>query len=165
MRLEHEFPPVFNTEAKVLILGSFPSVQSREQQFYYGHPQNRFWPLLARICQEELPRTVTEKKALCLRHGLALWDVIKSCEIQGSVDSTIRNAAVNDLRIILDQCDIQQIFVNGATAYRLFEKYQKNSIHRDAVKLPSTSPANAAWGLERLWEQWKIIRVYITDSQ
>ena len=101
MRLEHEFPPVFNTEAKVLILGSFPSVQSREQQFYYGHPQNRFWRLMAALCGEATPQTVEQKKALCLMHGVALWDVIESCEIEGSSDSSIREVTVNDLTPIL----------------------------------------------------------------
>lgn len=161
MRLEHEIQPVYNQDSTVLLLGSFPSVKSREQRFYYGHPQNRFWPLLAKICGENLPQTVEEKKALCLRHGIALWDVIQSCDIEGSADSSIRNARVNDLNMILSQCDIRQIFVNGTTAYRLFQKYQKNAVGRDAVKLPSTSPANAAWTFDKLWEQWKIMREYL----
>lgn len=161
MRLQHEFSPIYNKESKVLILGSFPSVKSREQHFYYGHPQNRFWPLLARICEEDPPQSIETKKELCLRHGIALWDVIESCDIEGSADSSIRNAKVNDLDIILRQCDIRQIFVNGTTAYRLFQKYQKDHIGRDAVKLPSTSPANATWNFDTLWEQWKTIRNYL----
>ena len=163
MRLEHEFPPVYNGESRVLILGSFPSVKSREQSFYYGHPQNRFWKLLARICSEDIPTTIDEKKALCLNHGIALWDVIASCEIEGSSDSTIKNAEVNDLSVILDRCDISQIFVNGAAAYKLFVKYQQNEIGRAAVKLPSTSPANAAWSFERLYAEWRVIREYINE--
>ena len=161
MRLEHEFPPVCNENSKVLILGSFPSVKSREQHFYYGHPRNRFWPLMARLCEEELPQTAADKTALCLRHGSALWDVIESCDIEGSADSSIRHAHVNDLSIILCQCDIRQIFVNGTTAYQLFRKYQKNSIGRDAMKLPSTSPANAAWTFDKLFVEWSVIRAYL----
>ena len=160
MRFRHEFSPIYNRDSKVLILGSFPSVKSREQQFYYGHPQNRFWPLLAAIYEEEPPRTIEEKKSLCLRHGIALWDVIQSCEIEGSADSSIRNVKVNDLDIILCQCDIRQIFVNGTTAYRLFQKYQKPVIDKDAIKLPSTSPANAAWNFKKLLAEWGVIREY-----
>ena len=161
MRLEHEFPPIYSSESRALILGSFPSVRSREQSFYYGHPQNRFWRLLARVCGEDIPVTIEEKKALCLSHGIALWDVIESCEIEGSSDSSIKNAAVNDLSVILDNCDIKQIFVNGGTAYKLFVKYQQKAIGRTAVRLPSTSPANAAWSFERLYGEWRIIKEYI----
>lgn len=157
MRLEHEFPPLYNEKSKVLILGSFPSVKSRQQQFYYGHPQNRFWKLIAKICNELEPDTIDDKKTLLKNYGIALWDVIESCEITGSSDSSIKNAKVNDLSRILEHCDIRQIFVNGGTAYKLFEKYQKPVIHRDAIKLPSSSPANAAWSLERLYEEWKVI--------
>lgn len=161
MRLQHEFSPIYNSDSRVLILGSFPSVKSREQNFYYGHPQNRFWRLLACICNEEIPNTIEEKKALCLVHRIALWDVIESCEIEGSSDSSIKNARVNDLSVILDNCDIKQIFVNGGTAYKLFVKYQQKSIGRTAVKLPSTSPANAAWSFERLYGEWRVIGKYI----
>ncbi len=161
MRLEHEFPPIYNSDSKVLILGSFPSVKSREQTFYYGHPKNRFWRLLALICNQDLPTTIDEKKALCFAHRIALWDVIESCEIEGSSDSSIKNAAVNDLSVILDNCDIKKIFVNGTTAYRLFMKYQQKAINRTAVRLPSTSPANAAWSFERLYGEWRVIGEYI----
>lgn len=161
MRLQHEFPPVFNSNSRVLILGSFPSVKSREQNFYYGHPQNRFWRLLALICNENIPTTIEEKKALCLSHGIALWDVIESCEIEGSSDSSIKNARVNDLSVILDSCDIKQIFVNGGTAYKLFVKYQQKATGITALKLPSTSPANAAWSFERLYGDWRVIEKYI----
>ncbi len=161
MRLQHEFEPIFDSNSKVLILGSFPSVKSREQKFYYGHPQNRFWRLLAMIYNTQIPQTVEEKKTLCLSNGIALWDVIKACEIVGSSDSSIRNAEVNDLSIILNCCDIKEIFVNGGTAYRLFVKYQQDTINRTAVKLPSTSPANAAWSLERLYGEWKKVRLLV----
>lgn len=160
MRLEHEFPPIYNEDSRILILGSFPSVKSRQQQFYYGHPQNRFWKLIAKICNECEPKTIEEKKIILKRHKIALWDVIESCEITGSSDSSIKNAKVNDLNRILENCDIRQIFVNGGTAYKLFEKYQKPVIHRDAIKLPSTSPANAAWSFDRLHEEWKVIKEF-----
>ena len=161
MRLEHEFEPIYDGNSKILILGSFPSVKSREQNFYYGHPQNRFWRLLAMICKSDTPQTIQEKTSLCLSNGIALWDVIKSCEIVGSSDSSIKNAEVNDLSVILDSCDIKEIFVNGGMAYKLFVKYQQDTINRTAVKLPSTSPANAAWSLDRLYCQWKVIEKYI----
>ena len=161
MRLHHDFQPIYNSQSRVLILGSFPSVSSREQNFYYGHPQNRFWKLLARICDADIPTTTDEKKTLCLNNGIALWDVIESCEIEGSSDSSIKNARVNDITMILDICDIKQIFVNGSTAYRLFVKYQQNTTGRTAVKLPSTSPANAAWSLDRLYTEWQVVKKYL----
>ena len=157
MRYKHTFPPVYNEQSRLLILGSFPSVASREQQFYYGHPQNRFWRLLAALCGEATPQTVEQKKALCLMHGVAPWDVIESCEIEGSSDSSIRDVAVNDLTPILTQCRIREIYANGSTAWRLFQRYQRERIGRDAVKLPSTSPANAAWSFDRLEEAWQVI--------
>ena len=157
MRYKHTFPPVYNEHSRLLILGSFPSVASREQQFYYGHPQNRFWRLLAALCGEATPQTVEQKKALCLMHGVALWDVIESCEIEGSSDSSIREVTVNDLTPILTQCRIRAIYANGSTAWRLFQRYQRERIGRDAVKLPSTSPANAAWNFDRLKEAWQVI--------
>lgn len=161
MRLSHEFPPVYDRHSRVLLLGSFPSVKSREEGFYYGYPRNRFWPLLARLCGEALPATAAEKTAMCLRHGVALWDVIGSCEIEGSADSSIRDAEVNDLALILNECEIRQIFVNGGVAYRLFTRHQKERIGRDAVQLPSTSPANAAWSMEKLWEAWRVVGTYM----
>ena len=165
MRLKHEFSPVYNSDSSVLILSSFPSVKSREQSFYYGHPQNRFWRVLARICSRDIPITTDEKKSLCLSNGIALWDVIESCEIEGSSDSSIRSAKVNDLSVILDNCDIKQIFVNGGTAYKLFVKYQQKATGRTAVKLPSTSPANASWSIERLYNEWRIIEDYIRNGR
>ena len=158
MRLVHEFEPVFNGEARVLILGSFPSVRSREQKFYYGHPQNRFWKIISMVCGEDTPITVEEKRELLLSNKIALWDVVQSCEITGSSDSSIKNVIANDLGVILGSCDIAQIFTNGSTAYKLFVRYQRNNIGRDAVRLPSTSPANAAWSVDRLYGEWKAIK-------
>ena len=154
-RIEHPITPVFNENSKVLILGSFPSVKSREQGFFYGHPQNRFWKVVAAVHDSAVPSTVEEKRAFLLEHGIAVWDVIQSCEIVGSSDSSIKNAVANDLRVILDVADIRQIFVNGKKAEELYKKYIAPQIGRDAICLPSTSPANAAWSVDRLVAEWK----------
>ncbi|MCR4761355.1 MAG: DNA-deoxyinosine glycosylase [Oscillospiraceae bacterium] len=156
--VKHPFPPLFDEHAAILILGSFPSVKSREQKFFYGHPQNRFWRVTAAVFQDSVPQTIEEKRAFLLRSHIALWDVIASCEITGSSDSSIRNVVPNDLTPILQGAPIRQIFVNGGTAAKYYEKYQQPILQRTAVRLPSTSPANAAWSLERLIDAWKIIR-------
>jgi len=153
----HPISPVYDGNSRVLILGSFPSVKSREAMFFYGHPQNRFWRVLARVCGTEVPLTVEEKKRLLLDNHIALWDVIASCEIVGSADSSIKNAVPNDLSIILDAAPIEKIFVNGKTAEKYYNKYIRDKICREAVCLPSTSPANATWGMERLTEAWQVI--------
>ncbi len=155
----HPIPPVFDGHSRILILGSFPSVKSREEGFFYGHPRNRFWRVLARVTGEEAPGTVAEKKAFLLRQQIALWDVIHSCDITGSSDASIRNVQVNDLGLILDRGQIREIFVNGRTSERFYRKYAEPVTKRPAVCLPSTSPANAAWSEERLAEAWKIIRM------
>lgn len=154
----HPIPPLFNENSKTLILGSFPSVKSREAEFFYGHPQNRFWAVVADIFGEEKPQTVEEKKKLILSNNLALWDVIHSCEIVGSADSTISNVTANDLSIILSNSKVDKIFVNGKTAEKYYNKYTYPKTGIRAVCLPSTSPANAAWSIERLTEAWEIIR-------
>lgn len=155
--IRHPFPPLYDENSKVLILGSFSPIKSREQMFFYGHPQNRFWKVLATIFGEDTPDGTDEKKRFLLSHGIALWDVIASCEIEGSADSTIKNVKANDLSEILDNADIQSIYVNGKTAEKYFNRYTKNVIGRDAVCLPSTSPANAAWSTERLVKAWSVI--------
>ena len=142
----------------MLILGSFPSVKSREQNFFYGHPQNRFWKVVSAIFEQPVPQTIEEKKQLILGNGLALWDSIASCEITGSSDSSIRNARANDIRIILDSCNIERIYCNGRKSHELYKKYIEPQTGREAVCLPSTSPANAQWTLERLIEEWSVIR-------
>ena len=157
MSVIHNIPPVFDKNSRVLILGSFPSVKSREGEFFYHHPQNRFWRVLAAVCGEETPGTIPEKRALLLRHRIALWDVIASCEITGSSDASIKNAVPNDIRRILKQADIRQIFTNGQTAHRLYQKYLAEQTDLPETALPSTSPANAAWSLERLTEAWRVI--------
>ena len=157
-RIEHPIPPFFTENSRVLILGSFPSVKTRESGFFYGHPQNRFWKVIAAVFDEAVPMTVPEKKALLTRNRIALWDVIQSCDIIGSSDASIQNVIANDLSDILGKAPIEQIIVNGRTAERFYQKYTENRIHRAAICLPSTSPANAAWKLEDLIAEWKVIR-------
>lgn len=157
-RIEHPIAPVYNRESRILILGSFPSVKSRENHFFYGHPQNRFWKVLALIFEAEVPQTIPEKKAFLLCHKVAVWDVIASCEIEGSSDSSIRNVVTNDLRDILDTAEIKQIYVNGKKAEQLYRKYIEPKTGRTAICLPSTSPANAAWSVKRLVEAWSVIK-------
>ena len=142
----------------MLILGSFPSVKSREQRFFYGHPQNRFWKVLAAVFGCAVPQTVEEKKQMLLANGVALWDVIASCEIAGSSDASIRNAVPNDLSRIFAAADIRAVYCNGATSYNLYQKYVLPVTGREAIKLPSTSPANAAWTLERLIDAWSVTK-------
>lgn len=154
----HPIPPLFDQNSKTLILGSFPSVKSREAAFFYGHPQNRFWAVAAAVFGKEKPQTVEEKKELALSNGLAMWDVIAQCEIEGSADSTIKEVTANDLSVILDNCPIERIFVNGKTAEKYYNKYTYPKTGIKAVCLPSTSPANAAWSFEKLVEAWKIIK-------
>ena len=155
----HPISPVFDRDSRVLILGSFPSVKSREAGFFYGHPQNRFWKVTAAVFGEDVPRTIEDKKAFLLRNRIAVWDVIHSCEIEGSSDASIRNVVANDLRVILDAAPIEAICVNGKTALKYYEKYIQPTIHRPAICLPSTSPANAAWNTERLVAEWKRVRI------
>ena len=154
----HSIPPVYDEHSTILILGSFPSVRSREVGFFYGHPQNRFWKVVCTIFEEHLAETVEQKKAFLLRNGIALWDVVASCDIQGSADSTMRHAVANDISPILSTAPIRQIFVNGQTAARYYDRLTKPSVGRDAILLPSTSPANASWPLEKIIEAWYIIR-------
>ena len=176
----HPIPPVYDAASRILILGSFPSVKSREARFFYGHPQNRFWKVLAGVFAAETPQTVPEKRAFLLAHRIAVWDVIASCTITGSSDSSIRDVVPNDLRPILEGSRVRRIFVNGKTAERMFRKYTEPALRAwldeaaarapagtedaerfahllPAVCLPSTSPANAAWSPERLREAWKVI--------
>ena len=154
-RQNHEFPPVYDENSEILILGSFPSVKSREMQFFYGHPQNRFWKVMAQVLHENVPQTIPEKKEMLLRHHIALWDVIASCDIAGSSDSSIRNVVPNDLGYIISRSRITKIYANGAKSKQLYDKYLSKQLGIEAVQLPSTSPANAAYSVERLLEYWK----------
>ena len=154
----HPIPPFYDDDSTILILGSFPSVKSRQANFFYGHPQNRFWRVISAVMGEECPETIEEKSALLRRNHIALWDVIHSCEIVGSSDSSIRNVTPNDLSVILDHAPIRTIFTNGRKSNDLYRRWLEKEIGRSAVYLPSTSPANAGWSLERLIEAWSVIR-------
>jgi len=156
--ITHPIPPLYRGDSEILILGSFPSVKSRESAFFYGHPQNRFWKVVSILFEDDLPKTVPEKRDFLLRHHIAAWDVIHSCEITGSSDASIKNVTVNDLGMILREADIQEIYVNGKTAEKMYRKYTEPVLGRSCTVLPSTSPANAAWNLERLTEAWRVIR-------
>ena len=156
----HTFEPIFDTNSEILVLGSFPSVKSRENNFYYAHPQNRFWRVVASVYSCPVPKTVEEKKNMLLSNKIAVWDVIKSCEITGSADSTIKSVIPNDLSEILSVADIKKIYANGKTAQSLYNKYIKKNTGVDIISLPSTSPANAAYSLEKLIKEWKIINEY-----
>ena len=151
----HSIPPVYNSESRILILGSFPSVRSRETGFFYGHPQNRFWKVISALFDLSEPQSIEEKKTLLLSKKIALWDVIASCDIVGSMDNAIKNAVPNDISLILNTSGIEKIILNGKTAEKYFKKYIGSSLDIDAVCLPSTSPANAAWSLERLTDEWR----------
>lgn len=150
------FAPVYDKNSHILILGSLPSVKSREQGFYYGHARNRFWPMLAAVYREPVPQNISDKKALLLRHGLAVYDVIESCEIRGSSDSSIRNVKAADIRAIMEAARIDRILVNGRTAAKYFKAYQPAAYQRLVTELPSTSPANAAFSLEKLVRIWGV---------
>lgn len=158
----HSFEPVYNSDSKILILGTLPSVKSRENHFYYGHKQNRFWKLLARICKEDVPETIEEKKTMLLRNHIAIWDVIYSCDIQGSSDSSIKNVVPTDLKQVLASSSITQIYANGNKAGALYKKYQQSNTNMDITVLPSTSPANAAWSLDRLYDAWSVIKTELS---
>lgn len=155
--ITHPFPPLYDEKSEILILGSFPSVKSREEMFFYGHPQNRFWRVTAAVFGDAVPKTIAEKKAFLLKHHIALWDVIGACEITGSSDSSIRNVQVNDLSLILQKANIKCIYVNGKTAEKYYKRYTEKETGREAICLPSTSPANAAWSSEKLIAAWKRI--------
>lgn len=157
MKLTHTIEPVFDQHSRILILGSFPSEKSREVGFFYGHPQNRFWKVVSALYGEALPQSVEEKKAFLLRNRIALWDVIGSCEITGSSDASIKEVVPNDLRAILDSAEIEQIYTAGKTAKKYYDKYALPQTQREAVCLPSTSPANAAFSMEKLLDEWKRI--------
>lgn len=153
-RVSHTFDPVYDEHSRILILGSFPSVKSRERSFYYGHSQNRFWKLMANLLHVPVPETIEEKKDMLLSHGIAVWDVIAACDIKGSSDSSIRNVIPADINRVLRAADIEVIIANGDTAYKLYRKYCEPHTGREAVKCPSTSPANAIFTLDRLMEAW-----------
>ena len=152
--LVHSFDPIYDENSKIMILGSFPSVKSREIDFYYGHKQNRYWKVLANIFGIPVPETPEEKRKMLIENNVAIWDVIHSCSIIGSSDSSIKDVVVNDFSEILENSQVETIYVNGGKAYDLYHKYAEKATGIKAIKLPSTSPANAAWSLERLCDAW-----------
>ena len=160
----HKIPPVYNKNSQILILGSFPSVKSREGRFFYHHKQNRFWKVLSTIVNDVLPETIDEKKDFLLKNHIAVWDVIASCDIEGSSDSSIKNAVPNDFSDILKAAPIRKIYTNGGTAYKLYHKYCEKVTGIKAMKLPSTSPANASDSLDRLISEWKVIADQISKD-
>ena len=163
-RLEHTIPPVWRADARVLLLGSFPSPKSREQAFFYGHPQNRFWRVLAAVWETDVPQGREEKIAFLHAHHLALWDVIASCEIKGASDSSVRHALPNDLRPILQGAPIAAICTTGTTAHRLYTRLLAPTIGIPAIALPSTSPANARMTLGDLVEAYRVLRSLCTQG-
>ena len=157
----HNIPPVYDGRSRVLILGSFPSVKSRETEFFYGHPQNRFWKVIAALCGAPVPETVAQKKELLLLNGIALWDVIAVCSVDGSADSSIKNAVPNDIAFLLSETNIKHFFLKGKTAEKYYNRYMKSAVDIPALCLPSTSPANAAKNLDALVEDWSIIKKFL----
>ena len=151
----HTFGPLYNENSGILILGSIPSPASRAVGFYYGHPRNRFWQMLADLYGMPLPESIEEKKALVLLHGLALWDVIEECDIIGASDSSVKNAVPTDIPSLLGKTQVRTILCNGALSKKIYDQYQLPRTGIPAQKMPSTSPANAAWSLERLKEEWR----------
>ncbi len=152
--ISHTFYPVYNDKSRILILGSFPSVKSREEGFYYGHPRNRFWKVIAAICNCEVPMDIEAKKKMLIEHGIAIWDVIDSCDIKGSSDSSIRNVIPADIKGLIEKTDIQRIFTNGRTAEKLYRRHILPLTGVESVGLMSTSPANAAVSLDSLIKNW-----------
>jgi len=160
-RLNHTFEPVYDEYSKVLILGTFPSIKSREVGFYYSHPQNRFWRVLANIFNEELPITIEEKKNLLKKHHIALFDVCASCTISASSDASIKNVKPNDLSLIINNSKIKAIFLDGKKARELYDKFFKERYDLPLITLPSTSPANATKTLDDLIEAYQVIIKYL----
>lgn len=153
----HSINPVYNLDSRILVLGTMPSPKSREVGFYYSHPRNRFWPVMAAVFGEEVPKNSEEKCSLLLRHNVALWDVLASCEIAGAQDISIRNAVPNPIEELLRSTQITAVFTTGRKAYQLYQKHCYPKTRIEAIPLPSTSPANAAVSFERLVEAYRVI--------
>ena len=159
----HNFPPLFAPDSRALILGSIPSPKSREQAFFYGHPQNRFWPVLAAVFGEPAPQTIEDKRSLALRHHIAMWDTLAACDIRGASDTSIRNPVPNDLPWLIAQTRVRAVFCTGTTSYKYYKKLCQPQTGIEAVCLPSTSPANAAWSKERLIQAYSVIAQAVAD--
>lgn len=157
----HPLEPCFTKESKILILGSFPSVKTREYGFFYGHPQNRFWRVMEILFNEELSNDIDERKDFLSRQKIALYDSIYQCDIIGSSDASIKNAQPSDLKEIIRGADIKEVFLNGSTSYKYYKKYHEKDLGHEGVKLPSTSPANARYRLDDLVNEWRVILKYL----
>ncbi len=155
------FDPVAQQGAKILILGSWPSPKSWEEGFYYGHPRNRFWKLMAELLEQPIPQTIQQKKGLLVENSIALWDTLRSCEIDGASDASIRNAVPNDVAALIQKYGIKAVFCNGNAAMKFYKKFHYPHTNIQAIALPSTSPANASYSLQRLKEQWQVIKEYL----
>ncbi len=162
----HSLEPIYDSNSKVLILGTMPSVKSREASFYYAHPKNRFWSTLSKVYNETIGNSIEEKKRFLLKHHIALFDVLKSCDISSSSDSTIKNPVPNDFTTILEASDIRIVFTTGKTAYKLYQKYCYPKTNIEAICLPSTSPANCPKGIEeKLYQEYNQIKEFIARSK
>ena len=159
--ITHTLEPLYNSESKILILGSFPSVKTREYGFFYGHPQNRFWPVMEKLFNVELSRDIDERRGFLLSHGIAVFDSIYECDIIGSSDASIKNVKPSNLVEIINTADIKQVFCNGGTSYKYYKKYHAKELNLKGVKLPSTSPANARYRLDDLLKEWSEILKYL----
>ncbi len=159
-KVTHEFAPVFDKRSRVLILGTIPSPKSREKGFYYMHPQNRFWKMLCAVLKEEIPADIEGRRQMCLNHGVALWDVLESCDIRGASDSSIKNAAPNRLEIIFSAADIKAVFTTGKKAHRLYQSYFASDYHLE-ICLPSTSPANRTVTEEKMLDEYTKIAEFL----
>lgn len=162
--ISHPFDPVCDGACRALVLGTFPSVKSRENLFYYGHPQNRFWRVLGALLDAPVPVDIGAKRSLLLAHHIALWDVLATCDITGSADGSIRNAVPNDIAGLLQATPIRTVFANGQAAASLYRRFCEADAGMPALALPSTSPANAAWSVARLAEAWQPLRVCVQDK-
>lgn len=162
-RVIHEFQPVFNEDSRILMLGTMPSPKSREVGFYYGHPRNRFWKVVAEVCGEEMPETKEERIAFALRNRIAVWDVLAGCEIKGADDSSIRNPVPNDMNVILKHANVRAVFTTGMKAWQLYKRYCYPQTGIEAVPLPSTSPANCRMSYEELYEAYSVIGRYLKE--
>lgn len=160
-RIVHPLEPLYDKNSKIIVLGSFPSVKTREYGFFYGHPQNRFWKIMEVLFDCDLDKSIDERKNFMLEHNIAMWDTIYACDIVGSSDASIKNVVPTPLSDIVENSNIEAAFCNGATSYKYFKKYHEENLHIKSFKLPSTSPANARYSLDDLVSEWKILLNFV----
>lgn len=161
MKVYHEFKPIYNKNSKILILGTMPSVKSRELGFYYMHPTNRFWNVISDVLKQPIPITVDDKIAFLINNNIALWDVLESCDIEASKDSSIKNVKVNDISKLINNSNVKYIFTTGKKAHELYQKYCFSKTNINDIDLPSTSSANCAIKYGELKEKYSIIKTYL----